>query len=34
MPDEEIQELMNEYDLDKDEAQEVLDVMDDLGVDE
>lgn len=34
MPDEEIQELMKEYDLDEDEAQEVLDVMNDLGVDE
>jgi len=34
MPDEETQELMEEYDLDEDEAQEVLDVMNDLGVDE
>jgi len=33
-PDEEVIELMESHDLDKDTAERVKEVMDDLGVDE
>jgi hypothetical protein len=34
MPDEEIAELMDEYDLDEDEAEHVQEIMDELDLDE
>lgn len=33
-PDEEVTELMESHDLDKDTAERVQEIMDDLGVDE
>ena len=33
-PDEDIKELMESHDLDKDTAERVQEIMDDLGVDE
>ncbi len=33
MPDEEITEIMNDYDIDEDEAEEVQEIMQELGVD-
>lgn len=33
-PDEEVAELMETHDLDKDTAERVQEIMDDLGVDE
>jgi len=33
-PDEEVTELMDAHDLDKDTAERVQEIMDDLGVDE
>ena len=33
-PDEEIQELMDDYDLDEDTAERVREVMEEYGVDE
>lgn len=33
-PDEEVTELMETHDLDKDTAERVQEIMDDLGVDE
>jgi chorismate mutase len=33
-PDEDVKELMESHDLDKDTAERVQEIMDDLGVDE
>lgn len=33
-PEEDVKELMETYDLDKDTAERVQEIMDDLGVDE
>ena len=34
MPDEETKELMDDYDLEEDEAEQVKEIMDEYGLDE